>query len=56
MSGKDDHILKGYRTAAGLAPAGGKRVMPKFQPFYAVAENYPYKMYFDRNVPVAALW
>ena len=37
-------------------PPGGKRVMPKFQPFYAVAENYPYKMYFDRNVPVATLW
>jgi hypothetical protein len=37
-------------------PPGGKPVAPTFQPFYAAVENYPYKMYFDRDIPVPRLW
>lgn len=39
-----------------VQPPGGAPVAPTFQPFYAAAENYPYKMYFDRDIPVARLW
>jgi hypothetical protein len=39
-----------------VQPPGGHRVAPTFQPFYAAAEDYPYKMYFDRDIPVPRLW
>jgi len=36
-----------------VEPSDGSRIRSKFRPFYAVAENYPYKIYFDkRSLPV----
>ncbi len=39
-----------------IQPPGGGRVGSKFRPFYAVGEDYPYQMYFDRDALPYSLW
>lgn len=39
-----------------IQPPDGSRVRSLFRPFYTVAENYPYKMYFDKKSLPMGLW
>ena len=39
-----------------IQPPGAGRIGSKFRPFYAVGEDYPYQMYFDRDALPYCLW
>ncbi len=39
-----------------VQPPDGSRIRSKFVPFYTVEENYPYKMYFDRDRLPIGYW
>ena len=43
-------------TVFRIQPPGGGRIGSKFRAFYAVGEDYPYQMYFDRNALPYSLW
>ena len=43
-------------SAKFVAPPDGSPVRLRFRPFYEVAENYPYFMYFDRKALPGKLW
>jgi hypothetical protein len=39
-----------------VQPPDGSRVRSLFRPFYTVAENYPYKIYFDKKALPLGFW
>jgi uncharacterized protein len=45
-----------YATSFRVAPPDGRAVRLRFRPFYEMAENYPYFMYFDRKDLPWRLW
>jgi DUF1680 family protein len=45
-----------FATSFRVQPPDGRAVRLRFRPFYEVAENYPYFMYFDRGSPAFRLW
>ena len=45
-----------FATSFRVQPSDGSSVRLRFRPFYEVAENYPYFMYFDRERPAVRLW
>jgi DUF1680 family protein len=45
-----------YATSFRVRPSDGSSVRLRFRPFYEIAENYPYFMYFDRERPAFRLW
>jgi DUF1680 family protein len=45
-----------YATSFRVQPSDGSAVRLRFRPFYELAENYPYFMYFDRGAPAVRLW
>ena len=47
---------KKYDTNFRVEPPDKKPVRLRFRPFYEMAENYPYFMYFDRRALPWRLW
>ena len=39
-----------------VQPSDGSRVRSMFRPFYTIEENYPYKMYFDKDKLPIKFW
>jgi DUF1680 family protein len=39
-----------------LQPPDGSRIRSKIRPFYSVAENHPYKVYFDKDKLPIGFW
>jgi DUF1680 family protein len=39
-----------------VQPPDGSRIRSKLRPFYTVAENYPYKLYFDKDKLPIGIW
>jgi DUF1680 family protein len=42
--------------AFALKPPDGTKINSLLRPFYTVDENYPYRMYFDRNATPVVYW
>ena len=45
-----------FATNFRVQPADDRPVRLRFRPFYEIAENYPYFMYFDRKTLPWRLW
>jgi DUF1680 family protein len=45
-----------HATIFRVQPRDGRAVRLRFRPFYEIAENYPYFLYFDRGSLPARLW
>ncbi len=49
-------VAEGSGETFKVQPPDGGNVRSKFRPFYTMAENYPYKMFFDRDKLPLRFW
>jgi hypothetical protein len=49
-------VAEGPEGTFKVQPPDGSSVRSKFRPFYTMAENYPYKMFFDKDKLPLRFW